>query len=260
MAQSNRPQRGTPVIPTNRLVTNESVVVTRSPIAAFVQDPDFRLVASVGHFDITGAPELDDMAAAIGRQAEQAYQRVGASLRHELSLRPLLVLYATTGELRAAVQTRTVPGKREHLLLPLDIPAARLDGVLAHEISHMFLFDMLPASRQVPSWLLEGLAELHRGEWQPADVAALKGVLAEGVPTLSLIEAGDDRRNRIIGHAMFDFLVMRVGVDGPTRLLTSLTGNPAVTSIDAYLGVAGVSPDEFNRAFDVFVKTRLLAP
>jgi hypothetical protein len=53
---------------------------------------------------------------------------------------------------------------------------------------------------------------------------------------------------------------VRVGADGPTRLLTSLTRNPAVTSIDAYLGVAGVSPDEFNRAFDGFVKTRLLAP
>jgi hypothetical protein len=59
---------------------------------------------------------------------------------------------------------------------------------------------------------------------------------------------------------MFDFLVMRVGADGPTRLLTSLAQNSAVTPIDAYLGVAGLSPDEFNRAFDVFVKTRLLAP
>jgi hypothetical protein len=121
-----------------------------------------------------------------------------------------------------------------------------------------------PASRPIPSWLSEGLAELQRGGWEPTDLAALKGMLAEGAPALSLIEAaaqpGDDRRHLVIGHAMFDFLVMRAGPDAPARLLTSLTQNPAVTPIDAYLGIAGVSPDEFNRAFEVFVTTRLLAP
>jgi beta-lactamase regulating signal transducer with metallopeptidase domain len=267
LAQTGLVQLTTSVVSTNRLGAAESVIVTSSPARVARQIQEARLVASADHFDITSTPDLDGQAELVGRQAEQAYRLVAASLQHELSLRPLLVLYLTGDQAQRAVQTGTVPGNREHILVPLDTPSERLPGMLAHEVSHAFVFDILPASRiyQVPVWLMEGMAELHRGEWDPTDVSALRGILLTGTgPTLQTIEAmrqsTDKRQNYVIGHAMLDFLVARVGTDGPRRLLLSLRENLTVTPLDAYLAALGLAPDEFNRTFDVFLRTRFLAP
>jgi hypothetical protein len=231
------------------------------------QVQEFRLVASVGHFDITCAPGLDGEAEPIGRKAEHAYQAVAASLRHELSLRPLLVLFATTDELRGAVQTGTVPGNREHVLVPLDLPASQLGGTLVHELSHVFLWDILPASRhqQIPPWLIEGMAELHRGDWDASDLETLRNMVeASNVPTPQTLEIvtqpADDRRHVIVGHAMFEFLIARAGVEGPRRLLISLGQNLATAPLDVYLATLGLAPDEFNQAFNAFLRTRFLVP
>src|SRR5688572_29363700 len=75
--------------------------------AAPHQLQDFRMAAQIEHFDITCAPEFDGHAAVIGRRAENAYRRVASSLQHDLSFRPLLVLFETRAEQMRAVETRT---------------------------------------------------------------------------------------------------------------------------------------------------------
>lgn len=111
-----------------------------SSIAALSASPsqlqEFRMAAQIEHFDITCAPEFDGRAAVVGRRSENAYRCVASSLQHDLSFRPLLVLFATRAEQLQAIETRTVPGNREHVLVALDIPDAGLDGNLLHELSH----------------------------------------------------------------------------------------------------------------------------
>jgi hypothetical protein len=94
-------------------------------IVPAITAPDFAVdwrVSETAHFDITYPPELDAKMARIGREAERAYRQVSSDLVHDLSLRPLLVLFGTRGELDRAVTSGTVPGNREHVLRPLDTP------------------------------------------------------------------------------------------------------------------------------------------
>jgi hypothetical protein len=89
------------------------------------------------HFDITCAPEFDRQAITVGRQAENAYQRVSSSLQRDLSFRPLLVLFPTSADQTRAIDTRTIPGNREHVLVALDTPENRIEGQFIHELSHV---------------------------------------------------------------------------------------------------------------------------
>ena len=226
--------------------------------AAPSQLQEFRMAAQIDHFDITCPPKLDLRAAIIGRQAESAYQRVSSSLQHTLSFRPLLVLFPTRAEQMRAIDTRTVPGNREHVLIALDAPETGLDGQLIHELSHVFLFDVLPAPlrRDVPVWILEGLAEHQRGEWNDGDRTALKSMLDSGtLPKLSRVETldGDARRSLVFGHAAFDFLAAREGTDGVRRFFMDVRER---APISAFLARLDLSPADFDSEFDAYLNAR----
>jgi hypothetical protein len=216
------------------------------------------MAAQTDHFDITCPPEFDRQAGIIGRRAETAYQRVSSSLQHELSFRPLLVLFATRAEQMRAIETRTVPGNREHVLVTLDMPETGLDGQLVHELSHVFLFDVLPAGahRDVPVWILEGLAEHQRAEWDMNDLTLLKAMVDAGaLPAIANVEAqAYARRGVVFGHAAFDFLASRGGVDGARRFFTALHGNPAAGLLNRYLAAVGLSATDFDRDFAEYLR------
>jgi hypothetical protein len=223
--------------------------------AAPSQIREFRMAAQIDHFDITCPPEFDRQAISIGRQAESAYQRVSSSLQHDLSFRPLLVLFATGAERTGAIETRTVPGNREHVLVTLDTPESVLDGHFVHELSHVFLFDVLPPAqhRDVPVWILEGLAEHQRGEWEPGDLAMLRDMVDRGtLPRLSRVETlgGDTRRGAVFGHAAFDFLAASEGPDAVRRFFVGLRKR---TPVSAFLGGLDLSPADFDNELDVYL-------
>jgi hypothetical protein len=236
-------------------------ILAVTPTGIARQLEDFRLTGSVGHFDITCAPELDTRAFEIGHAAERAYQRVASSLQHELSLRPLLVVFATRAEFESARQTRTMPGNREHLTIALDVPEARIDGLLVHELSHIFLFEMLPPSlrSEIPEWIMEGLAEHHRGELDPSDRTALREMIRTGsVPALggAATPPAKERTPVIVGHAAFDFLVARTGPEGPTRMLTSLREDRERPWFEAYLAALRLESADFDREFGAYLRER----
>jgi hypothetical protein len=231
----------------------------RSPIAWRVSGTD--------HFDITYAPELDVQIGRIGRQAERAYQQVSSDLRHDLSLRPLLVLFGTRAELERAVTSGTVPGNREHILLPLDAPAARVDGDLVHELAHVFAFDIVPSldRREVPRWIQEGLAEFERGDWDASELAVLRQMLRMNtLPRLSGLRAGslpaEPRINHILGHAAVDYLVSRAGRGTLKRFLLSLRESSVANPTDVYIAALGLSVDDFDRGFDEYLRARFPVP
>ena len=229
--------------------------------AAPGQLPDFRMAAQIAHFDITCPPEFDAAATVIGRRAEIAYQRVSSMLRHDLSFRPLLVLFATRADQMRAIESRTVPGNREHVLLTLDTPDARLDGQLVHDLSHVFLFDALAPGRHrdVPLWVLEGLAEHQRGEWDADDLSILKRLVGSGtMPTLSAIELGqvETRNGAVFGHAAFDFLSSRAGSEGLRRFFQTVRENPAGNLANAYIAAVGLSRSDFDEAFAAYLTAR----
>ena len=54
------------------------------------------------------------------------------------------------------------------MVLPIDDPPDQLYGLIVHELTHMFEFDIIPQSlirRSVPLWVNEGLSDYERGQW-----------------------------------------------------------------------------------------------
>ena len=56
------------------------------------------------------------------------------------------------------------------MVLPIDLPPDKLQGLITHELTHIFEFDLIPRSliqRSLPLWVDEGLADYMRGSLGP---------------------------------------------------------------------------------------------
>src|SRR5688572_11272250 len=139
---------------------------------------DFK-VKSTQHFDIYFYPEEEAAVDLAARMAERWYARLSKLLRHELSGRQPLILYAAAPHFR---QTNALAGEvgegtggvtemlKRRIILPFAGGLAETDHVLGHELVHAFQFDMAsavdaegrqigPAVLQLPLWFIEGMAE-----------------------------------------------------------------------------------------------------
>jgi hypothetical protein len=219
-------------------------------------------VTSSEHFDITFIAIDGADLERIADTAERVYRRMGSGLAHDLSFRPLIVVFPTNTARSAAIRARSFPGNREHLLWAVDTPPARAEGDFAHELMHVFTFDIVPAPAQgdLPGWLHEGLAELQRETWEADDVLAVRDVLdARTLPTLAILRDGAalaPRHQRLVGHLALEFLVAKGGQDAVARLLYSLRngGNPT----DAYVAAIGLPASGFDREFTEWVRSRFV--
>lgn len=139
---------------------------------------DFKVLATE-HFDIYYYPEEEAAVQLAARMAERWYARLSRLLRHELSGRQPLVLYASHPHFR---QTNALPGEvgegtggvtemfKRRIVMPFAGGLAETDHVLGHELVHAFQFDMAtrrdpegnpvgPAVMHLPLWFIEGMAE-----------------------------------------------------------------------------------------------------
>src|SRR5688572_10785620 len=142
------------------------------------EDFDFK-VKSTEHFDIYFYPEEAAAVELAARMAERWYARISKVLRHELSGRQPLILYAAHPHFR---QTNALSGEvgegtggvtemfKRRIILPFAGGLAETDHVLGHELVHAFQFDMASerdlegrpvgrAAMQLPPWVIEGMAE-----------------------------------------------------------------------------------------------------
>lgn len=208
-------------------------------------------------------PDNASRISAVGSLAERAYQQVRSDLLHDLSLKPLLVIFNTRGDLEQALADGGVmrldllPGDGPRILLWYDDPS--LPGTLVHEVTHAFIFDIIPPSgrEDLPIWIHEGLADHERGDWREPDLALLRDMVrANAVPTMTAAFSGDRRLHRILGHATFDFIVSRVGKDGVRRFLAALRNDPTSNLVGVYRTAFGPAFDDFNRGFEQYLRTR----
>ena len=139
---------------------------------------DFK-VLSTEHFDIYYYPEEEPAVRLAARMAERWYTRLSELLRHELSSRQPLILYASHPHFQ---QTNAIEGQigegtggvteslKRRVILPFAGGLAETDHVLGHELVHAFQYDIgrrtdeasratAPAVGALPLWFIEGMAE-----------------------------------------------------------------------------------------------------
>ena len=125
------------------------------------------------HFDVYFYEEEADAAAQAARMAERWYTRISTVLRHQLSGRQPLILYADhpaynqTNIAQVEGSEGVTESLKRRILLPLGASPYETDHVIGHELTHAFQYDITGVARgntasafnRVPLWFIEGMAE-----------------------------------------------------------------------------------------------------
>src|SRR5919201_4131443 len=230
-------------------------------------------IYTTDHFEIYYYPEMERHLERIAAYAESAYQKVSADLKHDLSFKVPLILFKTHSEFE---QENVAPGEAqegvgafaeplEHrMLMPIDDPPDLLYGLIVHELTHHFEFDIIPQSlirRSVPLWVNEGLSDYERGLWSPIDLMTVRdAAVSDIVPKMSDLEGyGNSSSPRLIynlGHAGFEYIEAKFGKEGIRQYLFSLRKSVIGGGEDAYEEALKMKKDEFDQAFERYLKDR----
>jgi hypothetical protein len=267
-----------------------AVALVASATAASAQTPSTPLVPYFGknnihydrfdwhiyttdHFEIYYYPELEKHLERIAGYAESAYQTVSSDLKHDLPFKVPMILFKTHSEFE---QQNVDPGAaqegvgafaeptRDRMLLPIDDPPDLLYGLITHELTHIFQFDIIPQSlirRNYPLWVGEGQADYERGQWSALDLMTVRdAAVADIVPKMTELEGygnfGNPRLIYNLGHAVFEYMEAKFGKEGIRQFMFSLRKSVIGGGEDAFEEAFKMKKDEFDQAFDKYLKDR----
>ena len=229
-------------------------------------------IYTTDHFEIYYYPSIEQHLERVAGYAESAYQQISADLKHDLSAKVPLIIFKTHSEFEqeniAGAATEGVGAFaepfRQRIVLPIDDPPDRLYGLIVHELTHQFEFDIIPQGlirRSVPLWVNEGLSDYERGQWEPLDLMAVRdAAVADVVPRMTQLEeyggGGPSRLIYNLGHAVFEFIEAKFGKEGIRQFLFSLRKSVIGGGEDAYEEALRMTKDEFDQAFDRYLKDR----
>jgi len=218
------------------------------------------------HYPPALAPELDRVACS----AERAYDRISRELNFLFPTKVPLVMFAPSGPVAReevvayATSDRVAPQQphRSRVVLPLPASDAQLDALIAHELTHLLVGEIILPGRGgdggLPRWVQEGIASFMAGPWSDDDEHLMRELCASGeIPALSALAGNggyaDARLNDALGHAAFDYIEKRWGPTSIRRFLNALI----VPRVDrTYDAVFDLTPAEFDSAFRQYVERR----
>ncbi len=108
---------------------------------------------------------------------------------------------------------------------------------------------------------MEGLSDYERGDWVPADLMMVRdAAVSDIVPAMSQLEGygqgGSPRLVYNLGHAVFEFIEARFGKEGLRGFLFALRKSVIGGGEDAYEEAFKMTPEEFDQAFERYLKER----
>src|SRR5512142_1472371 len=228
------------------------------------------------HFEVFYYPEFEQHLARLVSYLESGYLKISTGLKHEMPEPIPVILYKTHSEFEETnlfpsfvpegVEAFTEPVKNR-MVIPIDEPPDQLQGLITHEMTHAFAFDLIPRGlgygiqqRPIPLWVDEGLADYFRGIWEPLDLMMIRdAALTDKVPKLSKaeFEAFSGRLVYNMGHACFEFMAARYGKEGIRQFLYTLRKGILGGSTDELFKQAfRTTAEEFDNAFDKWLKER----
>src|SRR5215510_1917054 len=231
-------------------------------------------IYTTDHFEIFYYPELEQHLERVAGYAESAYQQISADLKHDLSTKVQLILFKTHSEFE---QENVDPSAgqegvgafaeptQHRMVMPIDAPPDQLYGLIVHELTHQFEFDIIPQGlirRNVPLWVNEGLSEYERGQWTPLDLMMVRdAAISDIVPKMTETEGyGNSNSPRLVpynlGHAVWEFIEAKFGKEGIRQFMFALRKSVIGGGEDAYEEALRMKKDEFDQAFDRYLKDR----
>ncbi len=231
-------------------------------------------IYTTDHFEIYYYPEIEQHLERIASYAESAYQQISADLKHDLSSKISVVLFKTHSEFEqqniepSAAQEGVLAFAepyRDRMVLPIDSPPDLLYGLIVHELTHQFQFDIIPqglVQRNYPLWVGEGQSEWERGQWMPIDLMTVRdAAISDTVPKMTETDGyGNAANPRLVpynlGHAVFEFIEAKYGKEGVRTFMFALRKSVIGGGEDAYEEAFHMKKEEFDQAFERYLKER----
>ena len=117
-------------------------------------------IYTTDHFEIYYYPEIEQHLERIAGYAESAYQQISADLKHDLVVQGAADPLQDAQRVRAAERRCPAPRRKASArspsrsatacVLPIDEPPDLLYGLIVHELTHLFEFDIIPHGADPP--------------------------------------------------------------------------------------------------------------
>ena len=223
-------------------------------------------VKTTEHFDIYYYPEEQQAVEVAARLAERWYARLSRVLRHELSSRQPIILYAAHPHFQ---QTNAISGDigegtggvtemfKRRVILPFAGGLAETDHVLGHELVHAFQYDISaqedaegrptgPGVLSLPLWFIEGMAEyLSLGPVDSNTAMWVRDASSrEKMPTIAKLNDPDFFPYRY-GHAFWAYVAGRWGDSAVGDMLRATGPNGDIAG--AITEVLGTDEDTLTK-------------
>ena len=231
------------------------------------------------HFEFFFYQESEAHLQRVASMAESAYDKISATLQHDIEFRIPLIFFKTQSEFEQVNYLQVSEGilgvaepVYNRMAFAIDLPSDELQELILHELTHVFEFSMLfggmlsPIVRQAPPlWVMEGFAEYTTGVWNPTDLMVVRdAVLTEKLPFLSVtqdmlapggVELGRAPYN--IGHAAFEFMREKYGEAGIRQFWFYMKKATLLGSEDVIYSAFGVKEETFNEQFAHYLREKM---
>lgn len=234
---------------------------------------DWKLYVSP-HFKIYYYEAEAHLLDSIVDMAEAAYKHVSEKLQHELNFNVPFVAFKTHEEFE---QTNIFPNFiprslgafaepfQSRMVLPLDNGPEGNYALIVHELTHIFQYDMLYNNKlstifraSAPTWFTEGMASWVADDEDNLDRMVLRDAAVNGNFNSLAAFSGLSFLAYRIGHAAFDFIEERYGIEGVRNFLWQYRKN-ITGSIGAAIERAFELPVvEFDRDFRKYLRRKYI--
>ncbi|HXM76599.1 MAG TPA: hypothetical protein VN971_07480, partial [Thermoanaerobaculia bacterium] len=210
----------------------------------------------------------------VASYAESAYDDISRQLNFQIPKPINLIYYATHSDFE---QTNTLLNfipegigafalpSRNRMVLPVDLPDEKLQQLIAHELTHVFQFEILfggnylrAATTNAPQWFLEGMASYYGNDEDNKDRMVLRdAVLADRVPEVTQRGINGYIAYRF-GHAVFDFIAAEWGKDATREFVYEFRNQIGASVEKAVKRQFNVSGEDFDIKFRRYLRQRYL--
>jgi Tol biopolymer transport system component len=210
----------------------------------------------------------------VASYAESAYDDISRRLNFQIPKPINLIYYATHSDFE---QTNTLLNfipegigafalpSRNRMVLPVDMADEKLQQLIAHELTHVFQFEILfggnylrAATTSAPQWFLEGMASYFGNDEDNRDRMVLRdAVLSDQVPEIAEkgIEGFFAYR---FGHAVFDFIAAEWGKDAVRDFLFEFRNQVGGKLDKVIKRTFNISAEDFDIKFRRYLRQRYL--
>jgi Tol biopolymer transport system component len=226
------------------------------------------------HFTIYFYKKEEVTLSKVASYAESAYDDISRALNYQIPKSINLIYYADHSDFE---QTNTLLNfipegvgafalpTRNRMVLPVDLPDEKLQELIAHELTHVFQFEIFfggnylrAATTNAPQWLMEGMASYFGNDEDNKDRMVLRdAVLSDQVPQVTATGINGYFAYRF-GHAVFDFMTAEWGRDAVRDFVFEFRTVIGPSIEKAIKRAFNISGEDFDIRFRRFLRQRYL--